>query len=201
MVLYMIKICSICNQEYENRDKRSKHCTNDDCRKEYNRLKYKIKKYNKKCRDCKKEFTGTQKEILCKDCKKNINKKFKKVKIESVCKYCGKLLFIKEKNITKTPVNEKKYTCNNCKNVIKKRLSKRMKIYNPMFNEETRLKNTKHGKKSKFRKILTKEEISERMKIYNPMFNEETRKKVRNTIKRKIESGEIVYKKGKDHHS
>ena len=52
--------------------------------------------------------------------------------------------------------------------------------------------------------IISQEErdrSSERMRINNPMKNKKTVEKMKATTKRKIENGELVYKKGCEHHA
>ena len=95
--------------------------------------------------------------------------------------------------------------------------SDRMKSNNPMFNEEYVFKmfKTTTGKDISFdeyKKYVeerdkeynrikeTPGERSNRMKFENPMFNEKTVEKQKTTVKSKIESGIICYKRGPDHH-
>lgn len=70
--------------------------------------------------------------------------------------------------------------------------------------KEVKEKPKEKPKKEKVKRIPRKketlEETSLRMRLHNPMFNPETRAKVSATFKRKIASGEIVYKKGPEHH-
>ena len=87
-----------------------------------------------------------------------------------------------------------------------------MKENNPMFNKDiaNKMGNTlrlnylekckklgiiPNPKRIKVEKPETKEETSLRMRLQNPMFNKETKKKVSETLKRKIQNGEIKYKK------
>lgn len=89
--------------------------------------------------------------------------------------------------------------------------SERMKETNPMYKPEVRAKvaQTTSGKETNVDDYLilkrdlpreTKEELSQRMKEHNPMSNLEIRERMATTFKEKVQSGEIVYKKGPEHH-
>lgn len=98
----------------------------------------------------------------------------------------------------------------------------RMTLLNPMKNKVCRDKVSNELKrryqngeiksvfsdKEKLKKIREKwkiteegrESISNRMKLNNPMLNEESRLKSRENFKKKVDSGEIKYKNGPEHH-
>lgn len=152
--------------------------------------------------------TYTQ-EIICENCSCNISyvEKYKSQYIpqlkRGLCVKCEKEFeAIKEhirfeKNEIKRKKEEEKIIIARIQNELnRKKLSERMKIFNPMFIE---------GQFSK-KEVIKRDrfdiqrETSERMKISNPMFNEEIRNKVTNTFNEKIKNGEIIYKRGSEHH-
>lgn len=163
---------------------------------------------------------ATAKQTLCEECRekakeenlKKISTFDEEIEQKIVCKYCGKVLktVIKKKtSITKDVLEEG--VCEECKQKAYHESSERMKLYNPMFNEECKSKSIdtrkqnylelceKEGRTPYVRKDAkgeTKEMMKERMRLNNPMFNPEIRKKVSETIKHKIASGEITYLKG-----
>ena len=204
------RFCIICHSNINNLHHSRLLCENPDCHKQYQK-----DKYNKQrlitCTKCGNLFYGTPKRLVCDECKKNVVKKYKTQEQFIYCKYCNKLIKKLVKNITKEiPIERHDGVCDECKKNNNIKSSKRMMEHNPMFNEEVRRKvsNTKSNGTNinydpyKYKKPkLTKEDISKRMKEYNPMFNEEVRRKVSNTFKRKINNGELIYKKGKDNHN
>ncbi len=127
------------------------------------------------------------------------------------------------KSVRKNPIDSKKM-CGVCyKNHLKEMKvrersdkrrnenSNRMKKENPMFLPAVRAKvaSTNSGeeksvedyvslKKDRIRE--SKGELIHRMKTNNPAHMPGVRDKIRKTIKKKIESGELVYKRGPEHH-
>lgn len=192
----MIKKCIICGKEYLNRDKRSKHCDDIECRKLYYRSIYKNKKYKKICIECNKELLLTQKQKLCQKCRNKLkrtnNFKIKIIK-EFRCKYCNKLIYIDEVYNTRGDfsVNKNK-VCDSCKIFNRKRMSNNMKgDKNPNWQGGPKPKKYKN-------KYEAYKSFSDRMKKNNPMFNPSVVEKVRKTILKKYKNGEIERKLGKN---
>jgi len=171
-------------------------------------------KFEKICKNCQKEFSATEKQTLCDKCRKKVqtknrNNSFKIIKQDVHCKYCEKYIFSIEKKQTRK-IELKLFTkvCDKCKvkNRIKK--SEMMKINNPMKNKNIVQKNliTKYGKIPNKTEPLYKQLGYESFVNYmkskdNPMKNKDISEKVKNTLRRRINNGEILYKKGVDHHN
>lgn len=158
-----------------------------------------------------------ERDLICKRCLIKVGSETtiktvepKKVKL---CASCKKVSLAQQK---------KKLIDRNKSIKIKEKNSKRMKDNNPMFNEKTRKKVSSTLKKEyksgnlkscfsdpkKLSEIKAKwkisdsgrKSISDNMKINNPMFDKECVKRKDKTFNAKVKSGEIKYKKGKDHH-
>ena len=149
-------------------------------------------------------------------------KKYPTIEQKVICKECNRLIKIQEKNGTIKKIKSTIFDiCDDCKNkkkeINKIKSSNRMKLNNPMFNKKTvnkvsktlrRLYEEKCKKlniepkpiqyKDPNKKPKTKEEISERMKRNNPMKRPEIVEKMKKTIKERIKSGQITYKKGSE---
>ena len=202
----MKKICIICKQEFETRDSRTVCCKNIECRKQYNRLKYAKDTTECTCMICKKTYLATRKQRhdCCPDCIQSEPHIFKnQVEQKHCCRQCKKVLFTKIKNVTQN-IPEFVYdkTCDDCKEKNKQAASKRMMLNNPSYKNKSYssiedAKATKKLKQENKRKYKTKDEMkaafSERMKQNNPMFNIDSRQKARETLKKRIEAGEITY--------
>ena len=165
------------------------------------------------CKNCNEEFESTEKQTLCDKCRtivttKNRLNSFKVVKQDIHCKYCKVYISSTDKKQTRV-ISKIIYTrvCNKCKleNRIKK--SEKMKKNNPMKNKETVNKTliSKYGlipdKAEPIYKQLGYNSFNEYMKESNPMKNEKIKNKVSFTLKRRIANGEIVYKRGINHHN
>ena len=199
----MKKICIICEQEFETRDRRTVCCKNKDCRKQYGRLKYKNKTIECTCRKCGKIYLATekQKHDCCPDCVRDEPYNYKnRVEQKHCCRQCKKVLFTEIKNNTKK-IPEFIYdkTCDSCKEKNYKASSERMKKDNPMYKHRkyrtsAEAKLAKQQRKNKYK---TAEErrlaLSERMREHNPMYDPETREKAHNTLIKRILAGEIKY--------
>ena len=216
------RFCIICGKEISG-TRRIKTCGCEDCIKQYNHLHYKETTKEKICEVCGVKFTGTYKQKNCEKCRKTSHSraKYKTIEQKIVCKQCGKEIEIIEKKVTSNTVPILYTTCNECKEKNRKRnsdaSSKRMKENNPMHNSDTAKKTgdthrrnyeekcKNSGIKPRPRQVKkdkkeTKEGTSIRMHLHNPMYNEETRKRATETFKKKIKSGEVKYKRGKEHH-
>lgn len=125
-----------------------------------------------------------------------------------ICPNCGKLIeIVKKKKIIKDTIKSR-HVCKECKDKYQENLIKRNK------SKELREKNSKRmrennpnfvdGKKKEEKPKMTKQEVAElnskRMKENNPMWNEDVVNKMKETTKNRIESGDIIYKKGEEHH-
>lgn len=202
----MKKICIICGQEFETRAKRTICCKNKACRKQYNHLKYKNRTTECICNKCGKIYLATekQKHDCCPDCVRSESYNYKnKIEQKHCCRQCKKVLFIEIKNVTKK-IPEFIYdkTCDACKEKNYESSSYRMKMNNPSYKNKKYLsiEEAEEAKKLRARnknKYKTKEEMrlafSKRMKEHNPMYNKEVREKMRTTLSKKIQAGEINY--------
>lgn len=167
----------------------------------------------KKCINCKNDFNATQKQTLCVKCRKivrirNFKNSLKTIKQDIHCKYCKEYIYTIEKKQTRK-IHSKIYirVCKKCKKNNRIIKSQKMKDNNPMFKKEVIQKGliTKYGKIPEknipIYKQLGFKSFNEFMKENNPMFNKKTVDKVKETYKHKIENGELVYKKGINHHN
>lgn len=202
----MKKVCIICNQEFETRDRRTVCCKNSDCRKQFNRLKYANDTVECTCRACGKVYSATrkQKHDCCPDCVSKLPYSYKEqVEQKHCCRQCGKILYIDLKNVTKN-IPEVVYdvTCVECKEKNRLLASERMMLNNPsrpnmVYKSVEEAKLAKEQRQIAKRKYKTKNDmkaaLSEKMKINNPMFNKETRQKAHDTLMARIANNEIKY--------
>ncbi len=186
--MIMIKTCKYCGKEYKNRDIRSAHCTNNDCKKQYARDQYSKKRYNKTCKYCGSSFTGRRNEVICKECKGTRQIHYEKIKVAVHCKGCNRYLHSVTKSKTRNITTIKSGYCFNCTEKSKMKLSlSKQRTNNPNWNP------------NKITRIpLSKKELSRRMVVNNPMYDPEIVKRVSNTLKEGYASGRIVKRFGKD---
>jgi len=191
----MIKKCVICQEEYENRDKRSRCCSNKECHKTLGKQRYKKKINEKICINCKETFIGTQNRTHCNLCKRK-NVKLEKIEITVLCRNCKKPTGKVEKNITHiSPTGTLEGNiCEDCKSKSSDLRSKsKIGDKNPNWK----------GGPNLTKVPMTKEELSHLQSIRmtgdkNPMKNPETVKKMSETIKRGYVTGTIKKRFGKD---
>ncbi len=174
------------------------------------------------CGECKKlshknHFKNLyEKKYFCKSCGIFLFSKFKKgTKVcdnyDHVCDECNKLLHIeKVKRYTVCPccldetieILNKTYQlredrlviykiCTTCK-TLESDKRKQLKLQ----KEQTKLNNIEEKEQ---RDIQNRQNLSKRMKENNPMSNQDSVEKMKNTIRRKIENGELNYKTGSEH--
>jgi len=117
----MIKICTICGEKYENRDKRSVHCGNINCKNIIMRDRYKKKTYAKKCGKCGNNFTGTHQQKICGECKiKKRECSYEKISVNILCPKCKKIMMTVIRNNISGKFNTIGYkVCEECKKVAK----------------------------------------------------------------------------------
>ena len=144
--------------------------------------------------------------------------------VKTLYRRCGNQTgTIEKENSKKDSIIDKKRYCKECIGKYTKIRDDRMKNYNPAKQQSVKdkISNTlkrkyKTGEISspfldpiKLKEIQSKRNglssegsarISRRMKTENPMFDIEVRKRVSVTIKKRIKSGKLVYKKGHAHH-
>lgn len=142
------------------------------------------------CDDCKNNKNKIEQKILCPRCKKeigsrSINKTYqaKSYIFGPLCEEC--------KHKTKNKYQE--IRCSKCKKLIRTEVVNSNKFKDVKYSEvcdDCRYTNNKKVSRAR----------SEYMKENNPMFKSEIKKKVSDTIKRKVKTGEIIYKKGKEHY-
>lgn len=215
--------CIICGCDISMLPSQSKTCTNPECKKEKLRQNYKLHRYVKKCSICGIEFEGTQKQKVCEHCKKNSSKRrienITKTEQKVFCKQCGELIRTELKNNVRHIPDVIYELCNTCNKIHKQQIykesSNRMKLNNPMFNEDIRKKvgNTQRKNYVKhcydlgiipndrnIKKDIkeTYEESIIRMKTNNPMFNKKTVEKMKQTLQKHIQDGTVTYKHGVD---
>lgn len=212
------RYCEVCGKSIDDLPGQRRICLDPECIAEQKRRKYATSLKEKTCVKCGKTFLGTGKQECCEDCRKTRTTHYETVEQKILCKYCDTVLETTTVKLTSKTLLEKhgKKVCDACKSKNRQIVSENMKINNPMFNKDTiaKVSSTKREKylamcelegripfKSASYKGETKEMLIERMKTNNPMFNPETKRKVAETLKKKILSGEIVYKRGKEHHS
>ena len=132
---------------------------------------------------------------LCDKCLKTISE-MKKIERNVICRECGSLLF-KEiiRNGPGVLLERKGKLCSYCKEKVAaqniKKSAQRWRDYNSFIKQ--------HPESKKKMNDESRKKLSESMKQNNPMKNIEVIKKVKETLKKRIESGETKYKKGKDH--
>jgi hypothetical protein len=146
----------------------------------------------------------------------------------TVCRLCGnKTGEVERQKVRKPFIIDTRGLCESCKQLrlehTKAMRRDRMVKNNPMRNKETAVK-VSHALKEKYKngeitslfqnpeelkKIYAKrkgfsaeglESVRANMINNNPMFSKVTRDKVTQTIHKKISSGELVYKRGHQHH-
>ena len=133
-----------------------------------------------------------------------------------VCRQCRKIDEYDSSKLHLSPIKVGKNLCEECLSKSRKALSLKMKNCNPMHKEGVKKKvsesvKTLHAtgvydnviRPKHINYQLTddgKKSLSEKMRNNNPMKRKEVVDKVKETYKRKIQSGEMVYKRGHDHH-
>lgn len=218
------RLCMICGCDISDLPPQSKICKKEECHKIRSKQLYDNAQVKKICTCCGNEFIGTQKQLVCSDCKKTryIRKVQNTPQITQnvYCENCGTHIETLQKYKT-VHIYETVYKlCNNCLTKKKeenyKHSSERMKKDNPMFNEETKAKVSNTIRNNYIKKCNelgieprkhyirpevpeTKEDLIKRMKENNPMFNKETVEKMKKTYQQHIADGIIKYKKGSEH--
>lgn len=201
------RTCIICGEDISKLNVRAKICHNPECKKENERRCYQKRLKLHICVHCGKEFIGKDKERLCENCKNiYIKHKFTKKIVEHRCKHCGELLYTIEKNNTKPQTLIYDSVCDECKLKNRENFSIRMKLKNSngYCKEYETLEDYEKDKQLKIEqekknKIENKRAWREKMRLNNPMSNPEIVKKCHETRQKRIKSGEIVYKRGKEH--
>lgn len=142
----------------------------------------------------------------------------------ALCPKCGRIKGVEKKSKIRKQTINSTTICQTCRQEalaamaqrsrsleLRQKNSIRMKKYNPMYEAVVRAKAaaTATGKETNVEEYLaikkhkrkeTKEETSERMKNHNPMFDPDVKKKSMQTKKDRLANGEIVYKRGQEHH-
>lgn len=209
------RFCKICNVSIDELKFSSKSCTNPECKRLYANLRarenYSKNLVEKTCEKCGDLFLATQKQKQCENCRDSRkDNKFKQIEQKIVCKHCGSIIEVVTKNVTRTAEELKIGVCDDCKSNLAEYRSQSMKLNNPSYDkkltEEEYLQKVKERNeynseenKTKRREVFL-QKSRERMIANNPMFNPESVLKMRKTFKERIDSGEIVYKKGLNHH-
>lgn len=140
----MPRFCEVCGDPIDDLPGQRRICKKQSCIDEQKRRKYKTSLKEKICRKCGKTFIGTIKQTCCEDCR--IHPTFTtKVTQTVVCSECGKPIDTVKKGHSAKMVLEKGL-CNECKEKHQLAQVERMKIANPMFNEDVRNKVSKTTK-------------------------------------------------------
>jgi hypothetical protein len=198
------KKCNFCKKEYKARTLSTRYC--DECKKsnKKNRFDYKNRKKNKRCRQCNNFFYGTDKQILCPQCKEILPNPlihhYEEIERIVICRICRQTIKkeIVKKSFRTLDYRINKYPCHQC--------SDRIKNQRRILKEQEKQRNGPIKRKNYYIKKTVKEieesrtRVSENMKKNNPMFCQKTRMKVSKTFKKNIEIGKIQYKHGKNHH-
>ena len=210
------RYCEVCGKSINDLPRQRRICLDPECEAEQKRRKYATSLKEKTCVKCGKTFLGTAKQTCCENCRKVRTTNYKTVEQKILCKYCNTVLETATVKLTSKTLLEKhgKKVCDICKSKNRKKVSEDMKLNNPMFNKETVNKVRKTRREIYLAKCNlenrvpykpvsykgeTREMMIQRMKTNNPMFKPEIKQKVSETLKARILSGEIVYKKGKEH--
>lgn len=202
------KICKICGKDFQCRDKRTEVCSNENCKKEFLREKYKNDTKDCICSFCGKHYQATRRQnhSICKECISMNEKYVYKNTYEQNhrCRKCKKLLYVETKNLTRQDALYDIYdkTCDDCKKINLENSRIRMILNNPNSDKHETIEEAELAKKEKQLKIelnkkyKSRDELlkafSERMKTNNPMKNKEVRDKMALTYKNRVKSGEIV---------
>lgn len=198
--------CIYCERESESWISTSKVCKDKSCQKKKKSDKYKINTKEKKCVQCSCEFIGTKQTVNCENCrglkrKKNIN-----ATRNILCNKCDNVTSTENVLVGKgASIKDGKVKplrgvspCEDCRKQLSE--ERRLKMTgegNPSWvggpNFHKRQKSGKTGEQ-------IRQEASDRMINNNPTASEDVRNKISETLKNKSKKGEIIYKKGKDHH-
>ena len=218
--------CKYCKEEFVPYHKTQICCGKKECKLAKDRESWLNRGIKSVCKDCGKEYIAHENNIdYCNDCfrkhKNTYNFKSTYYKVH-VCRQCKDEVFRETKNRTNTVnLNENDEliisdcTCDKCKKINLENSSIRMKLNNAnpyceskanleeWYNwNEQKLKDKQEKIEHMQENILAfKQRTSERMKLHNPMFNSETVKKVSATINAKIQSEEIIIKKGAERYN
>jgi hypothetical protein len=158
-------------------------------------------------------------DLICKKCKIKVGEevtvrttKPKEVKLCAICKELSllehkRILVDRNQNLNLRTKNSHRMINNNPmkQSIVRDKVSKNLKEqYNTgklkPFKNESHRNNIIQANKNRIHSLEERQNNSNRMKINNPMKCEASRNKMVNTFKHKILSGEIKYKKGKEHH-
>ena len=205
-------VCKYCGDDISHLRSNAIMCKKQECINAYSKDKYKVNLKEKTCKFCGKTFMGTAKQLCCNDCKGRRKPKLQKIEQIIYCKYCGQEIRRELKNMTKTSSKLHNEVCEVCKLKTFELRSEWMKLNNPSYKKSLSIEEYKEKQdlkqekedlwnSTKYLKIAeNKKNASIRMKNFNPMQNEESKSKMIATFKNKIKSGEIKYKRGKEHH-
>lgn len=171
------------------------------------------------CRDCCKEFDVSKfsKRILCDECKKKSQQNHFKYFVEQkiLCRRldCNNVVKVITKKGTKAkPKIRGGECCDECKKKSKFKIMEQEVHckYCHRFLYKREIKMTHESKAISYKgvckdchdeKIKNVSKInSERLTMNNPMHDKDTVEKMKTTMKSRIESGEIVYNSGSEHH-
>lgn len=134
---------------------------------------------------------------LCGECK-NVDKT-----IDLLCWKCLSIIDIIPAKRSLKP-RKSRYLCESCKKQVKKDRIGRITHPDVLENNRQRMltnnPNPPKPKKPKLSQAQGSKITSERMKTNNPMKNPDVVSRMRSTVKKRVESGEIAYKKGPEHH-
>lgn len=204
------KPCKVCGNFFgciTNKKYCSKSCFKANRNKKYHELTK-----SKTCTRCGVDFKGKKQEARCENCKGI----FDVVEIQKPCglkcRRCRRVYDLIERACTENSKDGIVYgLCSECIQKSREASSKRMQERNPMHKAECRARvaSTVTGKKTNvedYRELknlkprMTREDMSRAMKLKNPMNKPASKQKMMATMRFKIDSGDIAYKRGKDHH-
>jgi len=163
-------ICKICLKPFPKTT--NNVVCSESCLKEWSKVCYENRLYEKTCKYCNQKFKGTAKSRLCVHCRSTRKVAHQHIIKSVVCKKCNRKIGEREVPTKGRASVIKGNTCNECKKISRYNLSTRMKLNNPAIK--------RYGKA---KERMSKEELSlrlsERMKRNNPMKRPEVRAKLK----------------------
>jgi len=210
----LIKKCKFCGKPFKSSIQSVRYC--DDCKKSPERSSHYYKHHlvEKECKNCSKIFMGREKVILCNECKKKLPNPlihhYPTICRSVICPKCHKEIRKEEIKLSwrTKPFKVNKGQCKDCKEEVrlqsgivreqkKEARNEKRRAERALLKEQRTIKRREDSER---RKKIFSEKASLRMKANNPMFKKETRLKVSQTLRKKIQNGDIKYKKGVIHH-
>lgn len=139
--------CLYCDTVFIPYNDRQVTCSNKICKNKMCADRYKERLKDCICSKCGASYKATDKQnkTLCKSCVRSDKYNYKSTYIQKIaCRVCGCVVGERSKNLTREPLLVSyEITCDACKEDWRKRSSTRMKLFNPMYSDETKLRRIK----------------------------------------------------------